>query len=289
MLADLLANAGIAAIVRDDDGSAPADAPADESEDERGVVLEVSRGDLERAAAALRPFREPDATPDEPVRRLGAGPSPIPSSRDPAWRPIAALALVHAALLGSTGERDAARLVELGALRGPPPPDELYRLVTSTFLHADAQHLAVNTAYLAVFAFAAIRLFGLGWAALAYALGGVAGSVGSLLLVPPDRTVVGASGAIFALAAATLAGRLRLAAAAPLRRRERWRLAGFTVLLLPGVFAANWAAHLGGFLSGAGLGLLLPPGGGRAGAARLAGLAAVTILAGAWTWRLAGP
>jgi membrane associated rhomboid family serine protease len=280
VLADLLVNAGIAAVVRTEDDD------AEQAEDGPRFVLEVTRSDAERAAAVLRSFREPDAASDD---ASGAGlgdAAPIPSSPDPVWQPVAALTLLHAVLLWSTGTRDLARLVETGALRGLPPPDELYRLVTSTFLHADVPHLALNTAYLGVFAFAAIRLFGLPWAALAYAIGGISGSMGSILVVPADRTVVGASGAIFALAATTIVGRLRLAAIAPLPRRERWRLAGLGALLLPGVFSANWPAHLGGVVAGTVLGTLLPLGGSRTAAAHLAGIAALAILGGAWVWRL---
>lgn len=282
---DLLVNASIPAVVRAEDDGAVEQA----AEDGAPFVVEVPHSDAERAAAVLRAFREPDAAPDHAAgHRLGSATAAIPSSRDPVWQPVAALTLLHAVLLWSTGTRDLARLVEVGALRGPPPRDELYRLVTSIFLHADVLHLAVNTAYLGVFAFAVIRLFGLGWAALAYAIGGISGSMGSILVVPADRTVVGASGAIFALAATTIVGRLRLVGTAPLPRRERWRLAGLGALLLPGVFSANWPAHLGGFVAGAVLGRLLPLESNRPAAARLAGIAALAILCGAWVWRLAG-
>jgi membrane associated rhomboid family serine protease len=282
VLADLLVNAGIAAVVRTE-----AEGGAGQADDGASFVVEVPHRDAERASAVLRAFREPDAASDDASGHGLEGTAPIPSSRDPAWQPVAALTLLHAVLLWSTGTGDPARLVEVGALRGAPPPDELYRLVTSTFLHADVPHLAVNTAYLGVFAFAVIRLFGLGWGALAYALGGVSGSLGSILVVPADRTVVGASGAIFALAATTIVGRLRLVGAAPLPRRERWRLAGLGALLLPGVFSANWPAHLGGFVAGAVLGRLFPLGGSRS-SAHLAEVAALAILGGAWAWRLAG-
>jgi membrane associated rhomboid family serine protease len=283
VLVDLLVNAGLAARVRtEDDGS------AERAEDGALFVIEVPQSDAERAIAVLRAFREPETASDDASGREPEGRAPLPSSRDPAWQPVAALTLLHAVLLWSTGTRDLARLVEVGALRGAPPRDELYRLVTSTFLHADVVHLAVNTAYLGVFAFAVIRLFGLGWAALAYALGGISGSLGSILVVPADRTVVGASGAIFALAATTIVGRLRLVGTAPLPRRERWRLAGLAALLLPGVFSANWPAHLGGFVAGAVLGRLFPLAGSRSSRAHLAGVAALAILGGAWAWRLAG-
>jgi membrane associated rhomboid family serine protease len=228
----------------------------------------------------------PEELPDLPE----AAAPPFPSSPDPVWKPIAVLTAIHAALLGATGSRDPGRLVEVGALAGWPPAGEAYRLVTANFLHADPAHLAVNTAYLVVFGLAAIRLFGLPWSALVYAVGAVASSLASILIVPGDVPSVGSSGCVFALAGATIAGRLRLAAAAPLPRRERWRLLGLAGVLASGVLSANWAAHLGGALAGSVLGVLLPfAGRGSAGAARVAGVAGLAALALPWAWRMASP
>jgi len=229
---------------------------------------------------------EPEAISDLPEPPE----APLPSSPDPVWEPIAVLTAVHAALLWATGSHDPERLVEVGALTGWPPAAEAYRLVTANFLHADLAHLAVNTAYLVVFGLAAIRLFGLSWSALAYAVGAVASSAASVLIVPWHIPSVGSSGCVFALAGATIAGRLRLAAVSRLPRRERWRLAGLAGVLASGALSANWAAHLGGALAGSVLGALLPfAGSGSPGAARLAGAAGLAALVLPWAWRIASP
>ena len=215
---------------------------------------------------------------------------PLPSSPDPVWQPIAALTVVHAALLRATGFHDPERLVEVGALSGWPPAAEAYRLVTANFLHADLAHLAANTAYLVVFGLAAIRLFGLPWSALVYAVGAVASSAASVLIVPWHIPSVGSSGCVFALAGATIAGRLRLAAASRLPRRERWRLAGLAAVLASGALSANWAAHLGGAFAGSVLGVLLPfADRGSPRAARVAGAIGLAALALPWVWRIVSP
>lgn len=236
------------------------------------------------------PFPEEDPEPPDLPEVPGPPEAPFPSSSDPVLGPIATLTAIHAVLLWATGSHDPARLVEVGALAGWPAPAEAWRLVTANFLHVDLGHLGGNTAYLAVFALASIRLFGLPRSLLAYAAGAVASSVATLLIVPGHVPSVGSSGCVFALAGTTIAGRLRLAAEAPLPRRERWRLAGLAAVLASGVLSANWAAHLGGALAGSALGLALPfAGRGSRAAARAAGGAGLAALVLPWAWRLLAP
>jgi membrane associated rhomboid family serine protease len=90
-----------------------------------------------------------------------------------------------------------------GGLFGPLVADgEVYRIVTSAFLHAGVFHLAVNMFVLFILgrllepAIGSLRFAGI------YAVAVLAGSFGALLLDPNSLTV-GASGGIFGLMAAT--------------------------------------------------------------------------------------
>lgn len=74
---------------------------------------------------------------------------------------------------------------------------EYYRLVTAMFLHIAPTHIFFNGLALYFFGREIERLFGYGRFLLVYFLGGIAGSVGSLLYT--DATSIGASGGIFAL------------------------------------------------------------------------------------------
>lgn len=268
----VLASQGIDAVADPGWRDGPAPGPGG------GLAITVPTALLRAAEDVLREHERDETPAREP---------PLPSSSDPVLAPVAALTAVHAVLLWGTAGGGPGRLVEAGALAGWPDAGEAWRLVTANFLHASVEHLAANTAYLAVFALGAIRLFGLPWAALAYATGALASSLATLLVLPGELPSVGASGCVFALAGATIAGRLRLASSTRLPRRERWRLAGLAVLLASGALAANWAAHLGGSLAGAALGLAMPfAGRGSAGAARAAGVAGLAVLAVPWAWRL---
>jgi rhomboid protease GluP len=74
---------------------------------------------------------------------------------------------------------------------------EYYRLFTSMFLHLDFVHILFNAYALYLFGRDVEGLFGHIRFAIVYILGGLAGSVGSLLYT--DAWSIGASGAIFAV------------------------------------------------------------------------------------------
>jgi len=74
---------------------------------------------------------------------------------------------------------------------------EYYRLLTSMFLHLNLTHLAVNGLALYLFGREVESLFGHVRFAIIYIMGGLAGSLASLLYT--DAPSLGASGAIFAL------------------------------------------------------------------------------------------
>jgi membrane associated rhomboid family serine protease len=130
---------------------------------------------------------------------------------------------------------------------------ELWRLVASMFLHADAGHIAVNMIALAVFGPVLERLLGPQRYLFLYGLSGLGGSLASALLRGPGISV-GASGAIWGLMAAGLGLALRPRGLLPPLRlaQVRRRAIGPLVINLlysfqPGV---DFLAHLGGGVVG---------------------------------------
>jgi rhomboid protease GluP len=130
---------------------------------------------------------------------------------------------------------------------------EVWRLVASMFLHADAGHIAVNMIALAVFGPMLERLLGARRYLVLYGLSGLGGSLASALLRGPGISV-GASGAIWGLMAAWFGLALRPRGLLPPARvaQARRRAIGPLALNLlysfrPGV---DYLAHLGGGVIG---------------------------------------
>ena len=159
--------------------------------------------------------------------------------------------------LGAAGSERA--LIPLGALltRGWSSAD-WWRILTFSFLHFNALHLALNTAGLLWLGGLVERRIGTRRFAAIFAGGAVAsGSAGMLLgpLLPTTGVAVGASGAVFGLLAAALVLVFRRETT-PGRggdRRLRTPLViglaiGVAISLVPGV---SLAGHLGGFAGGA--------------------------------------
>jgi membrane associated rhomboid family serine protease len=164
--------------------------------------------------------------------------------------------LAELAAGGGAGSIDGGgRLIRDAGLNGPWVADgEVYRIVTSAFLHAGPLHLLLNMFALYILgtllepAIGAARLAGVYFVSL------LAGSFGALLLDPNELTV-GASGAIFGLMAAAFV---------VARRRGLEDLAsqiGFFVVFnlaftfsVPGISVGG---HLGGLVGGAIAALLI--------------------------------
>ncbi|MGO9155807.1 rhomboid family intramembrane serine protease [Mycobacterium sp.] len=128
---------------------------------------------------------------------------------------------------------------------------QLYRLVTSAFLHYGATHLLLNMWALYVVGPPLEMLLGrLRFGAL-YALSGLGGSVLVYLLSPLNTATAGASGAVFGLfgAALVVAKRLKL--------NVQW-VAAVIVINLVFTFVAplvskqliSWQGHVGGLVTG---------------------------------------
>lgn len=183
-------------------------------------------------------------------------------------RPPLTLALITVLVLVFVGEvargalESTAAIVDAGALlRSAVAGGEAWRLVTATFLHGGAGHLAGNLVALYILGMVCEHAFGARQLAVLYVLSGLAGSALSVVTTPGPA--VGASGAIFGLQGAAIV----------LFRHHRDRLlvrdrrvgvvllawAAFTILGgLASPFIDN-GAHAGGFLGGALVGRWLHP------------------------------
>jgi membrane associated rhomboid family serine protease len=172
---------------------------------------------------------------------------------------------------------------------------EWWRVLTALTLHGDVLHLLSNLAFGALFGYPAARLFGPGIAWLLILLGaGLAYGVDALLH-PPQHHLLGASTAVFTALGlvASYGWRRHLRNWSPWMRRSAPLVAGIALLAFTGTGGENTdiLAHLAGFLVGTGLGALcaqLPmPAPGHFRVQWIAGLAALALLALAWTLALA--
>jgi membrane associated rhomboid family serine protease len=159
---------------------------------------------------------------------------------------------------------------------GPPAQSgaglawDFYRLFTerripigflaTLFIHADVRHLLANMLSLTAAAAFVEHLYGR-WVGPLYLIGGLVGAVASFLLKGRGPMSVGASGAVYALIGVFVAFVLRYYGQLP--RWHRWKARRVYVPLLalailPSILHADWRAHVGGFVSGVLLGLVLP-------------------------------
>lgn len=129
---------------------------------------------------------------------------------------------------------------------------EVWRLVASMFLHADAGHVVVNLIALAVFGPMLERLLGPQRYLFLYGLSGLGGNLASALRGPGIS--VGASGAIWGLMAAWFGLTLRPRGLLPplrVAQARRWAIGPLAINLIdsfrPGV---DVLAHLGGGVVG---------------------------------------
>jgi membrane associated rhomboid family serine protease len=155
-------------------------------------------------------------------------------------------------------------LAALGGLQRPLVLDqgEWYRLLTPIFLHADLAHIGLNSFALFLAGRTLEPLVGRWWYLALFFIGGVSGSLTSLLLNPPEIVSIGASGAIMALLAAGYLCSFRLPWGAARNQAQMSLISVLIPSLLPlamlqtGVHV-DYAAHLGGAVSGGIAGLAL--------------------------------
>jgi membrane associated rhomboid family serine protease len=178
-----------------------------------------------------------------------------------------------------------------GAIRG----GEWWRTVTPLLLHADVAHVAGNAVFGAFFAYLAGQYRGSGVAALATCLAAATGNLLNAWLQAPEHSSIGASTAVFAALGLVGASVWQLSRRHALGWARRLAPAVGAVALLAytgtGDENTDIVAHLTGFACGAVAGALLGPirSGAQAGLQAGCGLAAVALLALAWTLALAMP
>src|SRR6266576_1329434 len=121
-----------------------------------------------------------------------------------------------------------------------------WRLITSTFLHANVIHIAFNMYFLWFVGGAVEQALGRGRFVLVYFVSCLAGSAGALLVNPTEVTV-GASGAIFGM----------LGAALVLERQRNYVLGGQAFALIAinlvlsfAISHVSWGGHIGGLIGG---------------------------------------
>jgi membrane associated rhomboid family serine protease len=126
-------------------------------------------------------------------------------------------------------------------------------VVSAMFIHADFGHIFGNMITLFFFGTFLVRFIGSNWFLLVYFIGGIAGNLLYVLLGDPVSIVVGASGAIFAVAGALVVMMPRLT----VRLYFLFPMPLWLVILvffvgwsfIPGLNIA-WQAHVGGLVVG---------------------------------------
>ena len=210
-----------------------------------------------------KPAHEPDYTQYAP-------PPPVPMSERltrigrmwPVWTLIAINLAVF--FFGGITERDIARQAYAG---GNSPimvreGGEVWRMLTAIFLHGGLAHLGLNMLSLYNIGGLVEMLLGHRRFLTVYFLSGLGGSLMTVLFSEYNGLSVGASGAIFGLIGVVISifyqNRDKLS---PIGR-EIWRSLIFSAILTlgiglaPGSIIDNWG-HLGGFIVGAALGVVM--------------------------------
>jgi rhomboid protease GluP len=160
-------------------------------------------------------------------------------------------------MVGAAGSERA--LIPLGALRTRGwSASDAWRLLTFSFLHFNAMHLALNLAALNWLGGIVEGRLGSARFAAIFAASAIASGVTAMLLgpwLPTTGTAVGASGAVFGLLAVALALVFRGKATAGSEQDRKLRrplvivlVVAIAISLVPGV---SFTGHLGGFAGGA--------------------------------------
>ncbi|MDO7906009.1 rhomboid family intramembrane serine protease [Paenibacillus sp. JX-17] len=153
------------------------------------------------------------------------------------------------------GSTNVMTLVRFGALLNDSPFDaQLWRYLTSMFLHAGFDHLLFNCFALLVFAPPLERLLGSWRYALLYLGSGLLGNIISIAhynAAAEATVMIGASGAIYGVYGAflyiALFQRQMMDEAS---RKTLYTLLGFGIIFSFAVANVNWMAHFGGLIGG---------------------------------------
>ena len=241
---------------------------------EAGIPFETGV-QAEPAPRVVFTVRETDAEAAQAVVAQFFGTGPLAEEEAPAAEPpelvavafprravaaVASVVLAHLALVALLVGRNpnAGRLASIGGLVSGAPPRELWRLLSSLFLHADPQHALWNGLSMLVFAVPLIERAGWARTVAVYLAGGLLGSVAALATSEPGTVTIGSSGAVAGLFGYWVAATILRARRAPLPRRGVLRAIGIGFLVLPSLLTPTTvggdrisvAAHLGGLAAG---------------------------------------
>ena len=179
------------------------------------------------------------------------------------WALLLANLVVWYATERAGGSRDVDVLIRCGAkVDGLIGLGQYWRLVTATFLHAGYAHMLINGMGLLVMGQTLERLYGSVRFVLVYVLCGVVAALASMAMA--RGVMVGASGAIFGLVGMLVVYGFRHRRDVPVRYQAMFG-AGLLPLVALNVFMGviipqiDNAAHIGGLLAGAALGLWMRP------------------------------
>jgi len=162
------------------------------------------------------------------------------------------------AMMGMGGI-DTQVLVRLGAKFGPLILiGEWWRLVTAVFLHASLLHIGMNLWCLFDLGPTVEALFSTTKFLVVYLVTGILGFVLSLVWSPLGVSV-GASGAVLGLIGALIGATFHHGHLGKEYRSQLWRWVVY-IFVFGLFFRTDNAAHLGGLVSGAALGYLIPEG-----------------------------
>lgn len=168
---------------------------------------------------------------------------------------------------------------------------EWWRAVTALTLHLDAEHLVGNLVFGGLFGFLAGRVLGGGVAWLVVIVAGALGNFANAWIQASAHTSIGASTAVFAALGVIVSHASRPRTPVQQKAFKRWSplIAGIVLFSMTGLGGerTDVAAHVTGFVAGLGIGWagcrvpdrwLAAPG-----VQVVAGLAAITIIACAWS------
>jgi rhomboid protease GluP len=134
---------------------------------------------------------------------------------------------------------------------------QMWRVVTAILLHASVAHLFGNCLALLVAGAMLERRLGGAWFAAIFTIGGLAGSLASLVYNPANMVGVGASGAIMALLVPALLEAYGHETVYTIKHARAWVLVTVITALAPTSAHVDYTAHIGGALAGGALGYLL--------------------------------
>ncbi|MBC7352473.1 MAG: rhomboid family intramembrane serine protease [Thermogutta sp.] len=217
--------------------------------------------------------RYPEPTPlvitqDMLAERAAAAPPPVDFERGMCWTPAITLGMIVLNICffipvfsAENPQQVLEVFLKTGLIREKVLAGEIWRLLTSMFMHVDLSHLLGNMAALYIVGMACEHAFGPWQTVLIFLLTGLCGGFVSLLVHPGPS--LGASGAVFGVLGCAVGFFWRHRRAVHLRDKRiglallAWAVYQIVIGLTEPMI--DNAAHVAGLLAGLVLGCLLPP------------------------------